>query len=440
MNLVLAGAGRRRDLTVPSDVTVRELLHASGLDSSRVGVIGPAGDPLPLDVAVGEQAPDGSLLWVFDTSAAVSASRAADEAQRRRRARSDVPAAVRIALVATLALALTAAAMLQPNSSWTALAVALLALGAGALVFHPAAAASEVLVMLAPVVAFAAGAVALSGSGSATAVLAVGAISAATVACLRHGYARLRAQPVRSITGVGAIVWSTLAVVLTACFLFGMPVHAPAALLLGASPLAFRALTPASVPIEEEDLLDMPFLVRDAPGVRGGLPRPPRRVDRTEVSTTIVEAGRKRDAGAVLLAIITAASAWALLMTVPAGTVSAWCALGGTAGVAAFLALWSRTAHQGMTKVASGIASMAAGAAVIVHVAPLQPLLPAVLALSLFACGAIAALLIRAVQKGWRSLGWSRAGDLLEGALVALTPATLLYASGIIDEIGRRIA
>lgn len=425
---------------MPADVTVRELLHASGLDSSRVGVIGPAGDPLPLDTAVGDQAPDGSLLWVFDTAAAVSASRAADEAQRRRRARTDVPAAVRIALVAAIATALTVSALLQPHSSWIALAVGLLALGAAALVFHPAAASSEVLAMLAPAVAFAAGAVALSGSRSPQAILSVGAIGAATVACLRHGYARLRAQPVATITGGGAFIWAAIAVVLTTCFLAGMPAHAPASLLLAASPLAFRALTPASVPIEEEDLLDMPFLVRDAPGVRGGLPRPPRRVDRREVSTTIVEAGRKRDSAAVLLAITTAASAWGLLAAVPAGTVSEWCAIGGTAGVAAFLALWSRTAHQGVTKVASGLAAIAAAAAVVVTVAPMWSFLPAALSLGLFVCGAIATLLIRAVQKGWRSLGWSRAGDLLEGALVALTPAVLLYASGIIDEIGRRIA
>ncbi|MGV9768903.1 hypothetical protein ACWDR7_05385 [Microbacterium sp. NPDC003461] len=439
VNLVLAGSGRRRDLAVPSDVTVRELLRASGLDPLRMGVIGPAGDPLPLDEPVGEGLSDGSLLWVFDTAAAADASRAADEAQRRR-ARAGGHPAVRVAVLVTLAVALTIAAVLQPQTPWAAVAAAALALGAGALAFHPEAAENDVRAMLVPIVAFAAGAVASSGTASPQAVLTVGAVCAATAACLRHGYGLLRRQPVLPVTGISAVTWTVTAAVLAVCFLFALPTHTPAALLLGAVPLAFRALTPASVPIDEEDLLDMPFLIRDAPGVRETMPRPPRRVARDDIAGTIREAGRRRDSGAILLAAISAVSAWALLDAVPAGTVAAWCALGGVAGVAAFLGLTSRTAHRGITKVATGVGATATLVPLVLHAAPLWPLLPLLLALALVVCGLIAVLLIRPAQAGWRSLGWSRTGDMLEVAFVALTPAVLLYASGIIDEIGRRIA
>lgn len=439
VHLVLAGAGRRRDLTVPADVTLRELLVSSGIDVGRVGVVGAAGDPLDLDAALGDATPDGSLLWIYDGSAAGRAALAAREARRRQRP-DTARASWQAAGIVAVAVAATAAAVIHPAGAAVAVAAALLGAAALALVLHPRAEGSDALTLLAPVLGFAAGACAASPLAAPQAVVATAAIAGAAVACVRHGRAMLRQQAVLPVTGISAVLWVAVALVIATMFLAGMPAHAAPALFLAAAPLLFRALAPTSVPIEEEDLLDMPFVIRDAPSVRGGTPRPPRRVRRSEVEATIRDAGRRRDAGALVLGALTATSAWWLLAVTPTHTIGGWCAVGGVAAVAAFLALWSRTAHRGAAKTVAILSAIGTLVPLVAHVLPLIPLSPLVTALALALSGLLAVALMRPVHKGWRSLGWSRAGDILEGFCVALAPAALLYASGIIDEIGRRIA
>lgn len=456
VHLVLAGAGRRRDLAVPLDVSLRELLEATGIDAGRVGVISSAGDPMDLESRIDEDTPDGTLLWIYDGREASLSAKAANEAQRLRATGRDRPELVAPLSVVALAVALTAAALMSPGGWWTAAAVVALTAAVVATLLHPNAAESDRLALLATGVGFATGAVAMSPTGSAQAVLAGGAVIAATVACVRHGLAIRRRQLVSPVTSLSAVLWSTLAALLVAGFLLDLPHHAVPAIVLAATPLVFRALSPVSVPIEEQDLLDMPFLVREAPSVRGGIPRPPRRVVRAEVDRTITNAGRRRDAGAILLSVFASVSASALLIVTPSAviagepsatitglepdTIGGWCAVGGVAATAVFLGLWSRTASRGITRVAAGLAAIACFVPLLWHVLPLIPLPPFLTAGALLAFGALAVLLILPVQKGYRSLRWSRAGDILESVCVALAPAALLYASGLIDEIGRRIA
>ena len=49
--------------------------------------------------------------------------------------------------------------------------------------------------------------------------------------------------------------------------------------------------------------------------------------------------------------------------------------------------------------------------------------------------GVIVGLLSVPLSRDWRSLGWSRTGDIIEGLFLALAPAALLYGSGIAGQI-----
>ncbi|MBY0689516.1 hypothetical protein [Microbacterium marinilacus] len=437
VRLVLAGSGRRRDLSVPVDATVREVLTSSGVDPSRMGVMSAGGDLLDLDEAVGERMRDGSLLWLFDGDAAAASARAAAAAQRDARRAASPHVGVQAAGLAAVAAAVTAAALIDPSGLGAIVAAGVLGLGALALLLHPSTAEADLPAMLAPVVAFAAGAAAAASTGFPGAVVAVGAVSAATAACVRHGVARLRGQRVQPVTGISAALWVFVALVLSLSFVTEMPAVVAPALLLGTAAPLFRALTSIATTVEDEDLLDMPYLIRDAPGVRTAPSRSPRPVRRRAVERSFAESWRRCDAAATLLSATVAVSAVVLMLLAPSGTVAGWCLVGGTGGVGAFLVLAARGLRAGVTKSAARLGGVTALVAVAVHLSATLPFTPLLSALALLVLGAGVAATILPTAKGWRSLGWSRTGDIVEGTLIALAPAALLYGSGVVEALMR---
>ena len=56
-------------------------------------------------------------------------------------------------------------------------------------------------------------------------------------------------------------------------------------------------------------------------------------------------------------------------------------------------------------------------------------------AVILVLAGTIVGCLTVPLSADWRSLGWSRTGDILEGLTLALGPAALLYGSGVAGQI-----
>lgn len=435
VRLTVADAHSRHDLVVPADATVAELLHVGGVDLSRYVGTTASGTALDLDGEVSVTPGDGGVIWLFDRTAApqtprtrATASAAADPATERGRW-------TLLSLLLAITAAIVLCAVLAPSPLTTGVATIVLMAGAFALLTQPVGDESTYVAFFAPLLAAASGAIALSGFGDAGAMMAGGAVAGATVACVRHAMARARGRRWTGATAVLAALWAVFAVVNAAGFLAEVPAAALTAVQLACAAPIFHYMRGSALEVDADDLIDVPFLMRDALGIRAVAPAAPSPIHPDHTARRFLRARRRSEAGTVAAGALAVLSSLHAVTAGGSGSIEAWCVVGGALGVGCYFLLTSRRLRDGLSRGAA----LAAGAVIIILsgaalLSALQPD-PLAVALGLVIAGGIAGCLVVPLDRDWRSLGWSRSGDIVEAILLALSPAALVYGSGIAGQI-----
>ncbi|MFK4762913.1 hypothetical protein ACI3KS_18445 [Microbacterium sp. ZW T5_45] len=123
------------------------------------------------------------------------------------------------------------------------------------------------------------------------------------------------------------------------------------------------------------------------------------------------------------------------MLTVGGPSVETWCILGGALGVGCYFLLTSRMLRDGIARAATLVTGTVVAVVSAVELIIALQVNALLVALIVIVAGAIVASLTVPLARDWRSLGWSRTGDIVEGLLLALAPAALLYGSGIAGQI-----
>jgi len=438
IRLTVADANGRNDLVVPADSTVAELLTVGGVDLRRYVSTTTSGAAIDLDSEVSETPGDGGVIWLFDRAATASADSDAT-------AKDALPAGQsrRNTLLLALLLAITAVlvscAVIAPTAIVVAVATVLLLVGALTLLAQPVRDATIYVAFVAPVLGGAAGAVALSVFRDPGAMMAAGFVTGATIACVRHAQALMRGQLAAATTAVIAVMWSVLAVLNAAAFLANIPALAITAVQVACAVPVFHFIRAAALDVDASELIDTPYVIRDAQGLRQTPPREPSPVGADTARRQFQLARRRSEAGIVTACALALLSAlYTVLLTVlstDAPSIETWCVLGGALGVGCYFLLTARMLRDGVARASAlvtGTFVAVASAAALIVALQLSLLLVAGIVI---AAGAIVASLTVPLARDWRSLGWSRTGDIVEGLFLALAPAALLYGSGIAGQI-----
>ncbi|AXL11145.1 hypothetical protein DXT68_02590 [Microbacterium foliorum] len=441
IRLTVADANGRNDLVVPADSTVAELLTVGGVDLQRYVGTTTSGAAIDLDSEVSVIPGDGGVIWLFDraataqtTGSEASATDVSTAGQPRRNT-------LLLALLLAITMVLVSCAVIMPSATVVSVATVLLLVGALTLLAQPVRDSTIYVALVAPVLGGAAGAVALSVFHDTGAMMAAGFVTGATLACVRHAQALMRGRLAAATTAVIAVMWSVLAVLNAAAFLAGVPAVAITAVQVACAVPVFHFIRAAALDVDASELIDTPYVIRDAQGLRQTPPREPSPVGADTARRQFQLARRRSEAGIVI------ACALALLSTIYTVVVTAasidtsgpsvetWCVLGGALGVGCYFLLTARMLRDGVARAAAlvtGTVVAVTSAAALVIALQLSALLVAVVVII---AGAIVASLTVPLARDWRSLGWSRTGDIVEGLFLALAPAALLYGSGIAGQI-----
>lgn len=435
VRLTVADAHSRHDLVVPADSTVAELLNVGGVDLSRYVGTTASGAAIDLDSEVSVTPGDGGVIWLFDRSAAEPASRAPTPAASAAGAATDRGRWTLLSLLLAITAGIILCTVLAPSPMTIAVSAVVLLAGALALLAQPVSDESTYVAFFAPLLAGASGAIALSGFGDAGAMMAGGAVAGATAACVRHAMARARGRRWTGSTAVLAALWAVLAVVNASGFIAEVPAAAITAVQLACAAPLFHYMRGSALEVEADDLIDTPFLMRDALGIRATAPAAPAPIHPDRTARRFLRARQRSEAGTVAAGALAVLSS---LHAVPAdgsGSVEAWCVIGGALGTGCYFLLTSRRLRDGLSRGAAltvgAVIVVLSGAALL---SALQPN-PLVVALALVIAGGLVGCLAVPLARDWRSLGWSRAGDIVEAILLALSPAALVYGSGIAGQI-----
>jgi hypothetical protein len=435
IRLTVADAHSRHDLVVPSDSTVAELLTVGGVDLARYVGTTTSGAAIELDSEVSVSPGDGGVIWLFDRTAASSsdatpATRAPSDRTAPRRGRWMLLSL----LVAMAASMVVGTIILRSPAIDLITAIALLA-GSIALLAQPVRDENTYVAFFSPLLAAAAGAVALAGFGDAGAMMAAGTVAGATAACVRHARAHVHGFDATGATAVIAALWAVLAVANAAGFIAGVSAASIAVVQLACAAPLFHYMRSGALDVAADDLIDTPFVIRDALGIRARTPAEPAPIHADSAERQILRARRRSEAGTVSACALALLSAMYALPTAAAGSIEGWCVLGGTLGVGCYLLLTSRKVRDGMSRGAALIAGAliaVLSAIALIGVLHVSPLL---VALALVITGAIVGCTTVPLSRDWRSLGWSRTGDIVEAILLGLSPAALVYGAGIAGQI-----
>ncbi|HTN56566.1 MAG TPA: hypothetical protein VLZ82_10310 [Microbacterium sp.] len=435
IRLTVADAHSRHDLVVPSDSTVAELLAVGGVDLARYVGTTTSGAAIQLDSEVSVTPGDGGVIWLFDRTAAGSpATRPSSPAIGTRAAPLRGRGAMLSLLIALTASMVLSTIIARSPSTIVVSAVALLA-GSVALLAQPVRAEYAYVAFFAPLLAAAGGAVALSGFGDAGAMMAAGTVAGATIACIRHARAQVHGSDATGATAVIAALWAVFAVVNAAGFIADVSATSLTAVQLACAAPIFHYMRSGALDADADDLIDTPFVIRDALGIRARTPVEPAAIHADRAAQQVLRARRRSEAGTVTAGALALLSAMYTLPTVQSGSLEGWCVLGGTLGVGCYFLLTSRKVRDRLSRAAA----LVAGALITVFsavalVAALQPN-PLLLALALVIAGTVIGCMTVPLARDWRSLGWSRTGDIVEALLLGLSPAALVYGSGIAGQI-----
>lgn len=434
IRLTVADAHSRHDLVVPADSTVAELLAVGGVDLQRYVGTTTSGAAIELDSEVSVTPGDGGVIWLFDRTATAKSGRTSSAKDASPAARSRQHWTL-LTLLLTLALAMVACTVIAPGPVTISVSAAVLLAGALVMLAQPVRGRNTYVAYFSPALAASAGALALASFADAGAMMAAGAVAGATVACARHALTRVQGPASASSTAVIAVIWSVLAVVNTAAFIADVPAAAIAAVqIAGAAPL-FHYMRGSALDVAADDLIDTPFVLRDAQGIRSRPPVEPSPVHADRAAGQYRLARWRSEAGIVMACALALLSSLYVLPTSTDGSLGSWCVLGGTLGVGCYFLLTSRKLRDGLSRgaaLATGAVMAVLTAATLIVTLQFSALVVAVV---LVLAGTIVGCLTVPLSGDWRSLGWSRTGDILEGLLLALSPAALLYGSGIAGQI-----
>ncbi|WP_024286904.1 hypothetical protein [Cellulomonas sp. KRMCY2] len=441
---------RTVDVAIPYGLPLYEVLRATGvdLDDPRLTIVDSTGALLDLYSTTGDQIPEGSVLHVLTRPRPVTTKRAARDAApvdpaAARPATSPwwlgVAGAAAVVLAATISLDMLAGADgvgADPVLRW-ALAAALLVAGfaLAAVGPRPGAFGTSWPTAVAALAGFAGGAatVDLAVAAGGQLMVVAGLVAATSTAAVRWSVARRTRDAAAELAGVLLVVLGVAAGAFAFTLLMGLPSVFAAAALLGAVPLALRALPSLCVDVPDEQLIDVAHVGRTIGAVRAPEPQPLGPVNERQVHRAVAGAERRRDAGTVVLSVLAAVLAPTLMLSAESGTVTGWASIGATVLVAVALGLGPRTARGVLVRWVPRVS----GALLLLELAVLAGaagggagVLVTVVAL---AVGLLVVAISVPLGRGWRSVGFSRLADTLEGFAAVLALPAALAGAGVID-------
>lgn len=435
IRLTVADANGRHDLVVAADSTVSELLAVGGVDLRRYVGTTTSGAAIDLDSAVSVTPGDGGVIWLFDRTGTDAGSPSVTDAKSAAPVVPSQRNPLLLALLLLITAILVLCAVITPTPLIVSVSAVLLLAAAASMLAQPVSDSTLYVAYVAPFLGCAGGAVALAAFRDPGGMIAAGMVVGATVACVRHAQAQVVGPIPRATTAVIAVLWSVFAVIEAAAFIAGVPAGTMTAVQLACAVPLFHYMRAAALDVDAHELIDTPFVIRDALGLRHATPVAPSPVHADAAARQYLIARRRSEAGIVAACALALLSALYAVPTVIGQTVETWCVLGGALGAGCYFLLTSRTLRNGLSRAAAlvtgtFIASLAAAALII----SLQ-LSGLLIALAFVLAGVVVGCLTVPLAHDWRSLGWSRTGDIIEGLLLALAPAALLYGSGIAGQI-----
>lgn len=449
LTVALVGADGPRDIAIGVDTTPADLLASVDTGADDLVLTTSAGVALEPHVALGDQVSPGAVLAFAAAGSLTTGSRALAEraAWHPIEPRHRFPASGRrtvVALIAVVAAVVVVVAqlahMLGPaHVDWMRWSSAA-ALGAAALAVAVRRGPQLVTVLIGPVLGLGAGValapwqVAPTPSQSVALALTVGAVCAAVIAVARYSACRRQERDGEGgLTGAAGLIaafTSTAAIVAVLCRLVSAePATAPI-LLVGMIPLALRALPTVALRIPDEELLDLPVVMKAVRSVRATMPASPRRIRRAWVHEHVEAAAASRLAGVIALCGVTPLLLPAVILRARPAGVEGWAAIGVVACITVVLGLGPRSWAGGPTKIIPRVALVI----VLLEIALLWPMGERALLVAglLMALAAILLVAMSPVAAGFRSVRWSRAGDIVEAMSVGLVlPAAILAAGAL---------
>lgn len=435
--------GRTVDVAIPAGVPLYEALRAVDVDlgDAHLALVDSAGRPVDRYSTTGDQLTDGALLHVVSVAPAPRTSRArADDAD---------PATVRpgtsawwlggagvaaVVLVVTTVLDMTGGDRGLTPTGRGALA-ALLAVVVMALASvrgRPGTLGSAWPTVVAGLVGAAAGVVAVDPdpAGSGRLMVVAGLVGATVPVAARWAVARRARDDVADLAAVLLAVLASAAAVTTLALLLDLPSALAAAVLLGAVPLGLRALPALCVAVPDEQLVDVTLVARTVSAVRAPASEPLGPVNERMVVRTVRRGERRRDAGTVVLALSAPLVAPLLLMSAEPGLLG-WASAAACLLVVLALCLGPRTVRGSLLRWMPRVG----GLLVLLELALLGPGGDASVALVLAALvvGLGIVALSLPIGRGWRSVGFSRLADAVEGLATVLALPVALVSAGAIE-------
>src|SRR5690606_37786358 len=202
---------------------------------------------------------------------------------------------------------------------------AVLLAGALVLLGQPVLERNAYVAFFAPALAAGAGALALSSFGDAGAMIAAGAVAGATVACARHALGRAHGRLEAGSTAVVAVIWSVIAVLNAAAFIADISAAAITAVQIACAAPLFHYMRGAALEVDAHDLIDTPFVIRDAQGIRARPPAEPSPVRAERAAAQYRLARRRSEAGIVMACAVALLSSLYALTAFGGDSVEAWC-------------------------------------------------------------------------------------------------------------------
>ncbi|WP_448630264.1 hypothetical protein [Cellulomonas soli] len=430
---------QRLDVALDPDAELGDVLDGLALPLGQTMLVDSAGRRLDGRASVGSQLEDGGVVHVAVPAPGPRGRRGGrlpghEEAVRRR---PPVEAGL-LAVGAVAALVATVVVMTSGRaSSGAGVVVGAVGCLLGALgCALGRARAQTAATVCGPVLGLAAAVLVVAPTDDAGRRLAVvaGLAAAAVIAAAR--YVAVRADRSGSagagddVAGVALVATSATAAVALVGLLLALPVVASAAVLVGAAPLALRALPQSALSVPDEQLVDLARVSRTATSVRGPRPKGLGRVSTAQVVRTVAFAERRKAAGTVVASLVPPLLLPAVLASSTPGTVGGWGALALTSCVVLAFGLGPRTARGAVAR----WWPRAAVAVVLLEAVTWAPAdLRTLLAAAVLALAVGVAALAVPLARGWTSVVASRLADGVEGLGVVLALPAALVAAGAVE-------
>lgn len=434
--------GRTVDVAIPAGVPLYEALRAVGvsLDDPHLALVDSAGRPVDRYSTTGDQLTDGAVLHVVSAapSGRAAAALGADADPATARPGSTAwwlggAGVAAVVLLATTVLDMTSGdqALTRPDRMALVALLGVVALALAAVRGRPGTLGSAWPTVVAGLAGAAAGVVAVdpAPAGAARLMAVAGLVGAMVPVAARWAVGRRSRDDIADLAAVLLMVLAVAAVATTATLLLDLPQAMAAAVLLGGVPLGLRALPALCVDVPDEQLVDVTLVARTVSAVRAPATEPLGPVNERMVVRTVHRGERRRDAGTVVLACTAPIVAPMLLVAAEPG-LTGWAAFAACVMVVIALCLGPRTVRGGLLRWTPRVG----GLAVLVELAVLGAGgdTSVVVTVSVLLAGLGAAALSLPIGRGWRSVGFSRLADAVEGLATVLALPVALVGAGAV--------